>query len=67
MKWMKQIQCNRKLVFIFFFTLCSMQSIAQRDKTNTLLWEISGNGLQQLYVVKESGQFSCRGFRCLNV
>jgi hypothetical protein len=24
-----------------------MQSIAQRDKTNTLLWEISGNGLQQ--------------------
>ena len=47
MKWMKQIQCNRKLVFIFFFTLCSMQSIAQRDKTNTLLWEISGNGLQQ--------------------
>ena len=47
MKWMNQIQCNRKLVFIFFFTLCSMQSIAQRDKTNTLLWEISGNGLQQ--------------------
>ena len=47
MKWMKQIQCNRKLVFVFFFTLCSMQSIAQRDKTNTLLWEISGNGLQQ--------------------
>ena len=47
MKWMKQIQCNRKLVFIFFFTLCSMQSIAQGDKTNTLLWEISGNGLQQ--------------------
>jgi len=24
-----------------------MQSIAQRDKSNTLLWEISGNGLQQ--------------------
>ena len=47
MKWMKQIQCNRKLVVIFFFTLCSMQSIAQGDKTNTLLWEISGNGLQQ--------------------
>ena len=47
MKWMKQIQCNRKLVFIFFFTLCSMQSIAQRDKTNTLLWEISGNGLNE--------------------
>jgi uncharacterized protein YbaP (TraB family) len=47
MKWMNQIQCNRKLVVIFFFTLCSMQSIAQRDKTNTLLWEISGNGLQQ--------------------
>jgi uncharacterized protein YbaP (TraB family) len=47
MKWMNQIQCNRKLVVIFFFTLCSMQSIAQGDKTNTLLWEISGNGLQQ--------------------
>jgi uncharacterized protein YbaP (TraB family) len=24
-----------------------MQSIAQRDKTNTLLWEISGNGLNE--------------------
>ena len=47
MKWMNQIQCNRNLISIFFFTLCSMQSIAQRDKTNTLLWEISGNGLQQ--------------------
>ena len=47
MKWMNQIQCNRKIVVVFFFTLCSMQSIAQRDKTNTLLWEISGNGLQQ--------------------
>lgn len=47
MKWMNQIQCNRKLVVVLFFTLCSMQSIAQRDKTNTLLWEISGNGLQQ--------------------
>ena len=47
MKWTNQIHCNRKLVVIFFLTLCSMQSIAQRDKTNTLLWEISGNGLQQ--------------------
>ena len=47
MKWTNQIHCNRKLVVIFFFTLCSMQSIAQRDKSNTLLWEISSNGLQQ--------------------
>jgi uncharacterized protein YbaP (TraB family) len=47
MKWTNQIHCNRKLVVIFFFTLCSIQSIAQRDKSNTLLWEISGNGLQQ--------------------
>jgi uncharacterized protein YbaP (TraB family) len=47
MKWTNQIQFNRKLVIIFFFTLCSMQSIAQRDKINTLLWEISGNGLQE--------------------
>ena len=47
MKWTNQIHSNRKLVVIFFFTLCSMQSIAQRDKSNTLLWEISGNGLQQ--------------------
>lgn len=47
MKWMNQIQCNRKLVLIFFLTLCSMQSIAQRDKINTLLWEISGNGLKE--------------------
>ena len=47
MKWTNQIQFNRNLLIIIFFTLCSMQSIAQRDKTNTLLWEISGNGLQQ--------------------
>lgn len=47
MKWMNLIQCNRKLLVVIFFTLCSMQSIAQRDKSNTLLWEIRGNGLQQ--------------------
>lgn len=47
MKCMNQIQFNRNLLIIIFFTLCSVQSIAQRDKTNTLLWEISGNGLQQ--------------------
>jgi len=47
MKWTNQIHCNRKLVVIFFFTLCSMQSIAQRDKSNTLLWEIRGNGLNE--------------------
>jgi len=47
MKWTNQIQFNRNLLIIFFFTLCSMQSIAQRDKKNTLLWEISGNGLQE--------------------
>lgn len=47
MKWMNRMQCNRKLLVVIFFTLCSMQSIAQRDKSNTLLWEISGNGLQQ--------------------
>ena len=47
MKWMNQIQCNRKLVIIFLFSICSMQSIAQREKNNSLLWEISGNGLLQ--------------------
>ena len=47
MKWMNRIQINRKLLIIYFFTLCSMPSIAQGDKTNALLWEISGNGLQQ--------------------
>jgi len=34
---------------------------AQRSKAKIKL------GLQGLYIVKESGQFSCRGFRCLNV
>jgi len=47
MKWMNQIQFNRNLLIIIFFTLSSVQSIAQRDKTNTLLWEISGNGLNE--------------------
>ena len=36
-----------RLWVVFLFTTYSMQSIAQGDKTNALLWEISGNGLQQ--------------------
>ncbi len=31
-------------------------------------WKLNGLTIDSLlYVVKESGQFSCRGFRCLNV
>ncbi|MFN6228041.1 MAG: TraB/GumN family protein [Bacteroidota bacterium] len=45
MKWMSLIQS--RLWVVFLFTTYSMQSIAQGDKTNALLWEISGNGLQQ--------------------
>lgn len=44
MKWMSLRQS--KLWVVFLFTICSMQSIAQSNKKNALLWEISGNGLQ---------------------
>lgn len=45
MKWMSLRQ--RKLWIVFLFSICLMQSIAQSNKANALLWEISGNGLQQ--------------------
>ncbi len=30
-------------------------------------WKEKTYSIPKLYVVKESGRFSCRGFRCLNV
>lgn len=45
MKWTSLRQ--RKLWIVFLFSICLMQSIAQSNKANALLWEISGNGLQQ--------------------
>jgi uncharacterized protein YbaP (TraB family) len=45
MKWMNLK--SGKLLVVFAFAFCSMQSNAQGDKANSLLWEITGNGLQQ--------------------
>ena len=45
MKWMNLK--SGKLLMVFAFAICSMQSNAQGDKANSLLWEITGNGLQQ--------------------
>ena len=45
MKWVSLSQS--RLWVVFLFTIYSMQSIAQSDKANALLWEISGTGLQQ--------------------
>lgn len=36
-----------KLCFVFLLTICSIQSFAQSNNANALLWEINGNGLQQ--------------------
>lgn len=47
MKWTNLIKDKSKLLMVFLFTVCVMQSNAQKGKTNSLLWEISGNGLQQ--------------------
>ena len=33
----------------------------------TLMYEFTKYSIKGMYVVKESGRFSCRGFRCLNV
>ena len=45
MKWVSLSQS--RLWVVFLFTIYSMQSFAQSDKANALLWEISGTGLQQ--------------------
>ncbi|MFN6228292.1 MAG: TraB/GumN family protein [Bacteroidota bacterium] len=45
MKWMSLRKS--KLWTVLLLTICSIQSIAQTDKTNALLWEISGNSLKQ--------------------
>ena len=45
MKWMSLKKS--KLWTVLLLTICSIQSIAQTDKTNALLWEISGNSLKQ--------------------
>ncbi len=45
MNWTKMLQ--RKLGMLSLFVFCTMLSNAQDDKSNSLLWEISGNGLQQ--------------------
>jgi uncharacterized protein YbaP (TraB family) len=47
MKWMNLLQGKGKLIALFLFMICAIQSNAQRAKNNSLLWEISGNGLQQ--------------------
>ena len=47
MKWMNLLQGKGKLIALFLFIICAIQSNAQRAKNNSLLWEISGNGLQQ--------------------
>jgi uncharacterized protein YbaP (TraB family) len=45
MKWMNLK--SGKLLMVFTFAFFSMQSNAQGDKANSLLWEITGNGLKQ--------------------
>jgi uncharacterized protein YbaP (TraB family) len=47
MKWTNLIKDKSKLLMVFLFTIFVMQSNAQKGKTNSLLWEISGKGLQQ--------------------
>lgn len=47
MKLTNQIRGEMKLLLVFFFAIIYLQSNAQREKTNSLLWEISGNGLHQ--------------------
>ena len=44
--------------------------LIERNIIDVLICDVKlpdGNGVDFVYVVKESGQFSCRGFRCLNV
>jgi len=43
----KLVKLYFKVGNIFVLFICSIQSIAQTDKTNALLWEISGNSLKQ--------------------
>ena len=60
----------RNLAYISSWQLSATKNFASMNAKSTVFTSESIDSdhfSHLLYVVKESGQFSCRGFRCLNV
>jgi hypothetical protein len=47
MKWMKNEMIKAQVLLLLLVIFCSSTTYAQKQTSNSLLWEISGNGLQQ--------------------
>jgi len=47
MKWMKNEMIKAQVLLLLLVIFCGSTSYAQKQTSNSLLWEISGNGLQQ--------------------
>jgi uncharacterized protein YbaP (TraB family) len=47
MKWMKTKMIKPQVLLLLLVIFCSSTTYAQKQTSNSLLWEISGNGLQQ--------------------
>jgi uncharacterized protein YbaP (TraB family) len=47
MKWMKNEMIKAQVFLLLLVIFCGSTSYAQKQTSNSLLWEISGNGLQQ--------------------
>mgnify|MGYP003349318883 CR=1 FL=1 len=47
MKWTNPTRITSKVLLVLLVLQGSLQSHGQQKKDNALLWEISGNGLQQ--------------------
>ena len=47
MKWMKNEMIKAQVLLLLLVVFCGSTTYAQKQTSNSLLWEISGNGLQQ--------------------
>jgi uncharacterized protein YbaP (TraB family) len=47
MKWMKNEMIKAQVLLLLLVIFCGSTTYAQKQTSNSLLWEISGNGLQQ--------------------
>ena len=47
MKWMKNKMIKAQVLLLLLVIFCGSTTYAQKQTSNSLLWEISGNGLQQ--------------------
>ena len=63
----RNIDILRGLIMVLMAKGHCYSTIYQTHFTESYDGNLPNYGSLAVYVVKESGQFSCRGFRCLNV